>query len=214
LFTGKSLNLVSFSVQQNERICIVSDTSSTINSLFYLLTGICEKQSGIISLDKIPFENINLLELRNQIGTVLSSDQLIDVSIEDNIRFGNNSLQLAQIVEVTSELGLTDFINQCADRFATLLNNEVHFLPKECVFKLLFARAIVKNPRLILLDEPTAAMTASQKKPLLNYFEHMKNTTILMASNDQDVQKMADRILKFENGTLVFDGNYETFSKL
>jgi ABC-type uncharacterized transport system ATPase subunit len=57
-------------------------------------------------------------------------------------------------------------------------------------------------------------MTTSQKQPLLSHIEQLKNTTVLIASNDQDVHEMADRIVKFEQGKLVFNGNYESFSKL
>lgn len=208
------LNEVSFTIQKNEKVCIVSDSSSSVNSLFYLLTGICTYPSGTISMDKIPIENMNYLSLRDQIGTFFSTDQIIDVSIVDNIRFGNESIQLAEIVEITEQLGLSDFINQCKDRYETQLNNEVHFIPKDCVSKLVLARALAKKPRLLLLDEPTAFMNQLQKKPLLNLISNLKNVTFLIASNDESVQKLADRILKIENGKLVFDGNYESFSKI
>jgi ABC-type bacteriocin/lantibiotic exporter with double-glycine peptidase domain len=208
------LNEVSFTIQKNEKVCIVSDSSSSVNSLFYLLTGICTYPSGTISMDKIPIENMNYLSLRDQIGTFFSTDQIIDVSIVDNIRFGNESIQLADIVEIAEQLGLSDFINQCKDRYETYLNNEVHFIPKDCVSKLVLARALAKKPRLLLLDEPTAFMNQQQKQPLLNLISNLKNVTFLIASNDESVQKLADRILKIENGKLVFDGNYESFSKI
>lgn len=208
------LNEVSFTIQKNEKVCIVSDSSSSVNSLFYLLTGICTYPSGTISMDKIPIENMNYLSLRDQIGTFFSTDQIIDVSIVDNIRFGNESIQLAEIVEIAEQLGLSDFINQCKDRYETQLNNEVHFIPKDCVSKLVLARALAKKPRLLLLDEPTALMNQQQKQPLLNLISNLKNVTFLIASNDESVQKLADRILKIENGKLVFDGNYESFSKI
>jgi ABC-type bacteriocin/lantibiotic exporter with double-glycine peptidase domain len=214
IFTEKSLNSVSFSVQPNERVCIVADTSLTVNSLFYLLTGICEKQSGTITLDNLPLENLNTHELRSQIGTVLASDQLIDVSLEDNIRFGNHSVELSEIATIMELLGMTNFVNQCNEKYATQLSNEIHFIPKDSITKLLYARAILKSPRLLLLDNPTSGMTLSQKQPLIAHLEQLSNTTLLIASNDQSIQKMANRIVKFEQGTLVFDGNYESFSKL
>ena len=214
LFTNSSLDSVSFSIQQNEHICIVSDTSLSVSSLYYLLTGICNKQSGTIALDNIPLENLNIQELRSQIGTVLSSDQLIDVSIEDNIRFGNQSIELSEISALMEKLGMTNFVDQCIEKYSTQLNNEIHFMPKDSIIKLLYARAVIKKPRLLLLDEPTVGMTTSQKQPLLSHIEQLKNTTVLIASNDQDVHKMADRIVKFEQGKLVFNGNYESFSKL
>jgi ABC-type bacteriocin/lantibiotic exporter with double-glycine peptidase domain len=214
LFTNSSLDSVSFSIQQNEHICIVSDTSLSVSSLYYLLTGICNKQSGTIALDNIPLENLNIQELRSQIGTVLSSDQLIDVSIEDNIRFGNQSIELSEISALMEKLGMTNFVDQCIEKYSTQLNNEIHFMPKDSIIKLLYARAVIKKPRLLLLDEPTVGMTTSQKQPLLSHIEQLKNTTVLIASNDQDVHKMANRIVKFEQGKLVFNGNYESFSKL
>jgi ABC-type bacteriocin/lantibiotic exporter with double-glycine peptidase domain len=214
LFTNSSLDSVSFSIQQNEHICIVSDTSLSVSSLYYLLTGICNKQSGTIALDNIPLENLNIQELRSQIGTVLSSDQLIDVSIEDNIRFGNQSIELSEISALMEKLGMTNFVDQCIEKYSTQLNNEIHFIPKDSIIKLLYARAVIKKPRLLLLDEPTVGMTTSQKQPLLSHIEQLKNTTVLIASNDQDVHKMANRIVKFEQGKLVFNGNYESFSKL
>jgi ABC-type bacteriocin/lantibiotic exporter with double-glycine peptidase domain len=214
LFTNNSLDSVSFSIQQNEHICFVSDTSLSVSSLYYLLTGICNKQSGTIALDNIPLENLNIQELRSQIGTVLSSDQLIDVSIEDNIRFGNQSIELSEISALMEKLGMTNFVDQCIEKYSTQLNNEIHFMPKDSIIKLLYARAVIKKPRLLLLDEPTVGMTTSQKQPLLSHIEQLKNTTVLIASNDQDVHKMANRIVKFEQGKLVFNGNYESFSKL
>jgi ABC-type bacteriocin/lantibiotic exporter with double-glycine peptidase domain len=214
IFTKNSLNSVSFSIEPNEQVCIVSDTSLTVNSLFYLLTGICNKQSGTIAMDNIPLENLNIQELRSQIGTVLVSDQLIDVSIEDNIRFGNQSIELSEISALMEELGMTTFVDQCVEKYTTQLNNEIHFIPKDAITKLLYARAIIKKPRLLLLDEPTVGMTIDQKQPLLAHIEQLKNTTVLIASNDQDIHKMVDRIVKFEQGKLVFSGNYEAFSKL
>jgi ABC-type bacteriocin/lantibiotic exporter with double-glycine peptidase domain len=201
IFTKNSLNSVSFSIESNEQICIVSDTSLTVNSLFYLLTGICNKQSGTIAMDNIPLENLNIQEL-------------IDVSIEDNIRFGNQSIELSEISALMEELGMTNFVDQCIEKYTTQLNNEIHFIPKDAIIKLLYARAIIKKPRLLLLDEPTVGMTTGQKQPLLSHIEQLKNTTVLIASNDQDIHKMVDRIVKFEQGKLVFSGNYEAFSKL
>lgn len=78
----------------------------------------------------------------------------------------------------------------------------------------MLARALAKKPRLLLIDEPTALMNQQQKQPLLNLISNLKNVTFLIASNDESVQKLADRILKIENGKLVFDGNYESFSKI
>ena len=57
-------------------------------------------------------------------------------------------------------------------------------------------------------------MTIGQKQPLLSHIEQLNNTTVLIASNDLDILKMVDRIVKFEQGKLVFSGNYEAFSKL
>jgi ABC-type branched-subunit amino acid transport system ATPase component len=112
------------------------------------------------------------------------------------------------------ELGMTNFVDQCIEKYTTQLNNEIHFIPKDAIIKLLYARAIIKKPRLLLLDEPTVGMTTGQKQPLLSHIEQLKNTTVLIASNDQDIHKMVDRIVKFEQGKLVFSGNYEAFSKL
>jgi ATP-binding cassette subfamily B protein len=165
-------------------------------------------------MDNIPLENLNIQELRSQIGTVLVSDQLIDVSIEDNIRFGNQSIELSEISALMEGLGMTNFVDQCIEKYTTQLNNEIHFIPKDAITKLLYARAIIKKPRLLLLDEPTVGMTIDQKQPLLAHIEQLKNTTVLIASNDQDIHKMVDRIVKFEQGKLVFSGNYEAFSKL
>lgn len=214
MLTTSCLNRVSFSVQKNEKVCIVSDTSSSVNSLFYLLTGICSYSTGNISIDKMPLENIKLNTLRSQIGTFLPGDQLIDVTVEENIRFGNNSIHLEEIVEISELLGLTDFIDQCTERYDTQLSNEVHFIAKDSVSKLILARALVKKPRLMLLDEPTAFMCESQKQPILNLISNRKNVTFLIASSDQDILKLADRILKIENGSIVYDGNYESFSKI
>jgi ATP-binding cassette subfamily B protein len=207
------LDGVSFDVNSNEKIAIVSECSLTGNALFCLTTGLYDITGGNISLDGIPISNLNKSLLREHIGTMLAQDQLVYATIFENITMGRTSISLLEVATLCEQLELSDFIEQCPDKYNTMINPEGHFIPSDVKTKLFMARIIIGLPRLILWEEPSSGMSPMQSKLLIELIKTLNNRTIIMATHDPDYLEISDKIIHFENGKIIFTGNYESYQK-
>lgn len=207
------LNDISLDINSNEKIGFISDSSLSANALFCILTGLYEKTNGNLELDGVPIENLNKSLLRNQIGTLLKQDQLVYASIFDNIAMGNEAIELKHVVSIFKELELSDFVNSCPDKYATILNPEAHFIPKDIHTKLLIARAAIGNPRLVLLENPTSGLSPLQVDAFQKYLKVFQNTTVLIATHNVELLEKMDRVILLKDGELVYDGNYSAINQ-
>jgi len=213
LYRNPILREVSFEIKPNQRICIVSDSSVTTNTLFCLLGGIYTPTNGSISIDGLPFGNVNIQHLRNQIGNLLLQDRLFHASLLENITLGREYVNFEEVQRISKLIGLSDVISNFSEGYNTDLNPEAHFIPKDITRKILLARAIVGNPRLLLLEEPTDFLNYEQAKLVTHTLNHLKNTTLIYASNEDYLLNLADRIIVFDKGKLSFEGTYESYKE-
>jgi ABC-type bacteriocin/lantibiotic exporter with double-glycine peptidase domain len=210
-FDMNVLSNISCQIKQNEKVCIVSDSSVSSNLLFHLIVGLTEPGQGTISFNELPLENLNKEFLRGQIGAVVDQDLLIFGSVIDNISFGRNHIDLKRIEEEVAELELKPFIQALPHKYESVLNADVQFIPRDIVKKILIARAMIGDPRLVLLEEPSAGLTSRQKNTILNRILKENQSTLIVASSDLEVIRRFPRIIEIFEGAIVFDGNYETF---
>jgi len=209
----KLLDHLTVDIQANETVCLVSDSSSSNAALYYLLTGICDNAKGSISFDKVPQANLNSFELREQIGTFFEHDYLINASIFENIQFGRKDVSLKQVVALSEEIGLNEFVNSLPEKYSTPIDSEGHFIPRDVVVKILLLRSLVKQPRLLLLDEPTAGLNSVQTKQILEKLNSLDGVTRIFASNDPEIHKISNRLIYIENGKARIEGtNQQTLN--
>jgi ABC-type bacteriocin/lantibiotic exporter with double-glycine peptidase domain len=202
---------IQLQIHPQEKIGFISDSSLSSSLLFCSLVGLLDCSKGTISFNGIPLENLNKQSLREQIGSVLYRDQLVYGSVMDNIRFGRNEISLAMIEEELSALNLKSFIHAMTDKFQGILNPESHLIPIDVERKLLVARALIGQPNLLILEDPTAGLTSIQKEELLQHLFKNENKTVLVASSDPMVLTYCSRIVEIHQGKIRFDGSYESF---
>jgi ABC-type bacteriocin/lantibiotic exporter with double-glycine peptidase domain len=202
---------IQLQIHPQEKIGFISDSSLSTSVLFCSLVGLLDCSKGTISFNGIPLENLNKQSLREQIGSVLYRDQLVYGSVMDNIRFGRNEISLAMIEEELSALNLKSFIHAMTDKFQGILNPESHLIPVDVERKLLVARALIGQPNLLILEDPTAGLTSIQKEELLQQLFKNENKTVLVASSDPMVLTYCSRIIEIHQGKIRFDGSYESF---
>ena len=97
------------------------------------------------------------------------------------------------------------------DKFQGILNPESHLIPVDVERKLLVARALIGQPNLLILEDPTAGLTSIQKEELLQQLFKNENKTVLVASSDPMVLTYCSRIIEIHQGKIRFDGSYESF---
>jgi ABC-type bacteriocin/lantibiotic exporter with double-glycine peptidase domain len=196
----KLLDHLTIEIQSNQLVSIVSDSSASSNALFYLMTGICDNAKGSISFDNVPQINLNSADLREQIGTLFEHDHLINGSIFENIQFGRKDVSLKMVVQSSEEIGLADFIHSLPEKYETHIDSEGHFIPRDVELKILLLRSLAKKPRLLLLNEPTAAINANQKEQILKMISASTCATRIIATQDPEIHKISDLVLYIENG--------------
>lgn len=202
---------ISISIKSNECVCFVSDSSLSTNVLFCLISGMYDFQRGTISFNDIPISNLDKSSYRDQIGTLLSQDQFVNSSIYENIAFGREEVDLKAVTQIATSLDLGSFIDQITDKYNSIINPERNMLPADVATRLLFARAIVSNPSLLLLEDPTSGMNEVQTRFMAEKIKSLSNATILMASFEDEIQRISDRIIELKEGKIVFVGNYSDY---
>jgi ABC-type transport system involved in cytochrome bd biosynthesis fused ATPase/permease subunit len=170
-------------------------------------------QKGTISFNDIPISNLDKSSYRDKIGTLLAQDQFVNASIYENISFGRDEVDLKSVTVIAKSLELNGFIDQITDKYNAIINPERNMLPADVATRILFARAIVSNPNLLLLEEPTAGMNETQTKFMAEKIKSISNATILMASYDDEIHRICDRLIEVNQGEIKFDGNYSEYQK-
>jgi ABC-type bacteriocin/lantibiotic exporter with double-glycine peptidase domain len=207
------LDEISFQIKPNERVCFISDSSISTNVLFCLICGIYEFQKGTISLNDIPLINLDKNSYRHQIGTLLSQDQFVNASIFENIEFGRKDVDLKMVTQISKGLELEHFINQITDKYNAIINPERNILPNDVATKILLARALVSNPSILLLEDPSSGLNPKQTNFIANHLKSISNATILMASFEDEIHRISDRIIEIKEGKIIFEGNYAEYQK-
>ncbi|MEY4289416.1 MAG: hypothetical protein RLZZ30_1504 [Bacteroidota bacterium] len=208
------LSNLTVTLPAHESVGIVADSSLTSNVLFCLMAGLYEATDGCVSFNKIPLQNLNKAKIRQQIGTVIAQDRLMSESVMENIRFGRSTIAIEAVEALITALDLSSFVHALPEKYASILKPEAHILPKEIEMKLLLARCCIGNPQLLLLEDPTAGLSVSQKQTLLDFLFTPTQKTVLIASHDQEVLQRCQRILVFHQGQLRFDGDYSSYLKV
>jgi ABC-type bacteriocin/lantibiotic exporter with double-glycine peptidase domain len=204
---------VSLQIKPNERVCFVSDSSISTNVLFCLICGIYEFQKGTIALNDVPLLNIEKNSFRHNIGTFLPQDQFVNATIFENIAFGRAEVDLKIVSQISTKLDMTQFIDQITEKYNAVINPERNMLPNDISTKILLARALVSNPAILLLEDPTSGFNPKQTTFISNYLKGINNSTILMASFEDEIHRISDRIIEIKEGKIIFEGTYAEYQK-
>jgi ABC-type bacteriocin/lantibiotic exporter with double-glycine peptidase domain len=212
-FRSKVLDNLSMNIQPNQKLAIVSESSLTANVLFCLITGLYDVEDGNISLDGIPLENLNKSLLREHIGTMIQQDQLVYATITENITMGRASISFQDVVNLCDSLELTEFIENCPEKYETMLNPEGHFIPSDVKTKLFIARVLIGLPRLILCEDPGSGLSPRQVTIMVETLKSITNRTMIFTTQDPSFLEISDIILVIENGKIQFEGSYDSYQK-
>ena len=208
-----ALNHFSFIAMPGQKISIISDSSLSSKSFFLILLGHLNKYSGSIFLDNQPLDNLDQNEMLKSTGAVLAEDKLIFGSIKENILFGRTDFELVDIIEICRQLDIDKSIEQLKDKYETLINPDYLVIPYDVERKILLARVMLTKPKLMLLENLSSGMNNKQLESLLITINSIQDCTLLIASQNPKIHRISDVIIEIENGQIVFNGSYESYSK-
>lgn len=197
------LKEISLEINPNEKVCITGKDSSGKSTLLKLMTGSYSDFKGSFMMDDVPLRNYDLDSLRTQTGVLLSQQDIFQGTLWENIALGNENIRLETIKEYAGKTGLNDFIATLKEGYDTLLDPTGKRLPRNVVQRILLVRALAHKPRLLLLEEPWVSFSNGHRKQIIQLLAEIKNTTMVVVSNDEEFAKLCDRIIIMnENGSI------------
>jgi ATP-binding cassette subfamily B multidrug efflux pump len=206
----QALQDISFQVKPGQSIGILGGTGSGKSSLANLVCRLFDPDEGEIMLDGRPIKAWNLQALRRQIGYVPQDVFLFSDTIRNNIFFGEDERNQQAMEKAAQQADLTENVLRFEKQFETIIGERGITLSGGQKQRLSLARALVRNPRILVLDDCLSAVDTSTEKTILaNLKEEMKGRTTLIISHRISSVNLADTILVMEDGSIVQQGRHE-----
>lgn len=205
LFTR--LNL---SFDSKRKYAIVGSSGSGKSSLFRILLKVYDVQSGVISFDGIDISEINEDSFRSIIGMVPQEPILFNMSIMDNIKLENPTASEKQVYEAAKMANIHDEIMKLSEGYKTIINGLKDNLSVGQKQRVCIARALLKNPKILLFDEVTSALDNISRELINNTIDSLRKTcTVIVISHKVSNIINADEIIVLNNGELVGKGRHK-----
>ncbi|MEH7086113.1 ABC transporter ATP-binding protein [Neobacillus drentensis] len=206
----KALNGISFSIKAGETVALVGHTGSGKTTIANLVSRFYDSTSGVVKIDGHPIHELSIAGLRSQIGVVLQDTFIFSGTIMENIRFGNPGASDEEVIAAAKVVGADSFINQLANGYQTEVEERGNILSVGERQLLSFARALLAEPKILILDEATASIdTESEVKIQKALRTLLKGRTAIMIAHRLSTIREADNILVLDHGNIVEQGNHE-----
>jgi ABC-type multidrug transport system fused ATPase/permease subunit len=204
------LNNVTFTVQPGEKIAILGATGSGKSSLIYLIPRFYDIQSGSIRIDGTDIREFKLASLRRQIGVVLQDVFLFSGTMRENIAFGKPDAPMYEIVQAAKSAKIHDFIESLPLGYDTPVGERGITLSGGQKQRITIARALVGNPRILIMDDSLSFVDAKTEQEIQSAIEEATKTrTTLIIAQRFSTIKTAKKILVLENGSVAEFGTHE-----
>jgi ABC-type multidrug transport system fused ATPase/permease subunit len=200
---------ISFKAQPGEKIAILGATGSGKTSLIYLIPRFYDPQSGNITIDGVNIQDFKIESLRKQIGLVLQDVFLFSGTIRDNIAFGKPNALLEEVVTAAKLARIHNFVESLPEKYDSMVGERGVTLSGGQKQRLTIARAILTNPKILILDDSLSFVDAKTEQEIQQAIEEamIGRTTFIIAQRLSTI-KNADRILVLEKGEIAEFGTH------
>ena len=194
----KILDNINMSIVAGQWLQVAGKSGSGKSTLLRLLTGAHKKFDGIILIDGQPIRSYSLESLRHLTGILLSSQDIFQGTLWDNIAIGNQEVSVEEVSEYADKIGLTDFIQSEKEGVGMDLDAMGKKLPKQIRQKILLIRALIGKHRLLLLEEPFKYLNQTEIQSIVTCLKNKKNTTVIFTTETTSLLTGCDTILLLE----------------
>ena len=204
-----ALDNISFTVKKGETLAILGKTGSGKSTILSLITRMYDIKNGNITIDDTEIDKINLNDLRNSIGIVPQDAFLFSDTIKNNIKFGKENATDEEVFDAAKTAVVHDNIINFNKQYETILGERGITLSGGQKQRVSIARAVIKNPEILLFDDCLSAVdTETEEQILNNLLKISKDKTTIIVSHRVSSAKNADKIIILEEGKIIQEGSH------
>ena len=190
-------------------VAFVGPSGSGKSTMLNLLMRFYDPTAGFVAIDGHDLRSVSQASLRSRMGVVLQENSLFNISVRENIRLGKPDASEESIIEVSKAVGLHDFISSLPHGYATLAGEHGVRFSLVQMQRLAMARAILRDPEIILLDEATSALDPVDELEVAGMMRSLaKGRTVISVTHRLSTAADADHIFVFEDGQIVEQGSH------
>lgn len=197
------LSDISFDIPSGSKVCIMGSDGSGKSTLLRLFTGSYQQFEGNVLMNRVPIGNYDQDTLRARTGILFHQQDIFQGTIYENISLGDRSVTANQILDVARKVGLESFIVSLKQGFDTPIDPAGKRLSTGVIRKILLLRALISQPRLLLLEDPWLGYDEQDTERIKHYLlNETPEATVMVAANDDDFARKCDFVIEMENGSI------------
>lgn len=198
------LNGISFTINPKDRILVSGESGSGKSSLLHLISGLILPSSGHIFINNLSIESLYINEYRAKLGLSLSEETPFEGTIRENITFGNKKITDKTIYDIFKDLELIDFLQQQPKGLNTIIKPEGKQIPYTISKKIVLARAIVKKPKMLILENPLDQFHKDEAEKIITFLTNNSQPWSLIVISNHDKWKLnCSRHITLKKGAII-----------
>lgn len=202
-----SLHIDNLKIQLGEKVAILGKIGSGKTTLLKLLSNLHTQSQGSIKIGGTELSHLHPDDVRSNIGVVLQSPLIFSGTLKDNLLLGNPDATDQQMIEIGKLTSVNDIASGLPKGYETLLSERGLTLSGGQRQMICIARAMIADPTLLMMDEPTSAMDTQTENLLLSRLKPwLSDRTLIVATHRGSLLKLAERVIVMENGRIIADG--------
>jgi len=211
------LTNINMKIAEGSTIAFIGDTGAGKTTLAALITGLYppNKDKGQLSIDNIPIEKYSRSDLGSQVAMVLQDPFLFQGSLKENLKFNQQSATDEEMINACKSIGIHDYITSLENGYDTSVSERGVNMSQGQRQLMGFARALIKNPKILILDEATSNIDSISEQKIQNALKVLfENRTSIVIAHRLSTIKLSDNIFVIKGGRIAEQGNHSTLMNL
>lgn len=199
-----------FEISPKEKICLVGAAGAGKSSLIHIISTIFTDFDGHFAVNGLSLANIDLASFRKKIGLVAAGKDIFNGSLLENLTLGNPEITLPEVLEICHKIGLDSFLEKLPEGFETHLTATGRNIPASVATKIKVARALLKKPLLMVVEEAFSGLAPADRATLTNLLTDKNSPWTLVAiSTDAHFAQKCDRVFVLQDGEMFAEGPFD-----